>query len=154
VNLKGWAVVAGLSMTPALVAGQSFAFAAGIKLGFEPREMIPVVAVFSFIEGLIVAWLAGTTTKIGFVDRWFSRYRTPKAINFAQKWGVWGGLTIGVAFVGQEPVLIALRALGVNMRRLFLPLAVSNVIFSIAWYFVVRFGVIEFIERLTKELTF
>jgi hypothetical protein len=153
-NLKGWAIVAGLSMTPALVAGQSFAFAAGIKLGFDPWQMIPVVALFSFIEGVIVAWLAGTTTKIGFVDRWFARYRTPKSIAFAEKWGVWGGLTAGVAFVGQEPVIIALRALGVSTRRLLLPLAASNAIFSVAWYFVVRFGVIEFIERLTKELSF
>ena len=30
----------------------------------------------------------------------------------ADKWGVWGGLTIGCAVVGQEPILVALALAG------------------------------------------
>jgi hypothetical protein len=154
VNVKGWAVVIGFSMTPALFAGPHLAFTAGIKFGFAPSAMIPVVAIFGFIEGLIVAWLAGTTMRIRFVDRAVERFRKPRALAFAQKWGVWGGLTLGAAVVGQEPILVALRGLGVDMRRITLPLLTGNALLSVAYYLAVRYGLFEFGDWLMKQLTF
>jgi hypothetical protein len=53
-----------------------------------------------------------------------------------------------VAAVGQEPILVALRALGINMRRLLLPLAVSNALFAVLYYAIVRFGVDKFLETV------
>lgn len=138
--LGRWATVVGLSMVPALVAGQSAACAAGIAFGFDPWRLVPVVAVAGFVEGLFVAWIGGGVRRIGFVERHVERMRTPRAMVFAEKWGVWGGLTLGVAAVGQEPILLALRALGIELRRLVLPVAVSNALFSIVYYFVVRLG--------------
>lgn len=135
-----WASIVGLSMTPNLVLGPSVAVGVGIAAHCDPLILLPVVAVAGYIEGLIVAWLAGETTHIGFINRWLTRRRTPRSVELADKWGVWGGLTIGCAAVGQEPILIALRWLGVEMRHLWLPLAVSNAVFAVIYYAVVSVG--------------
>jgi len=135
-----WASIVGLSMTPNLVLGPSAAVGVGIAAHFSPWALLPVVAAAGFIEGLVVAWLAGQSTRIGFIDRWVARLRTPRSVAFANKWGVWGGLTLGCAVVGQEPILVALRWLGVDMRRIWLPLAVSNAVFAVLYYAIVWFG--------------
>lgn len=135
-----WATVAALSMTPALILGQSAAAAAGIGWRLAPVVLVPVMAACGFAEGMFVAWLGGTTTRIGFVSRWCERMRKPKAVALAQRWGRWGGMTLGVAAVGQEPILLALRVLGVDLRRLVLPTAVSNALFAVVYYYTVKLG--------------
>ena len=59
---------------------------------------------------------------------------------------VWGGLTLGCALVGQEPILVALRWLGVDIRQIWLPLAVSNAVFAVTYYVIVWFG----LEQVAK----
>jgi hypothetical protein len=135
-----WATVVGLSMTPALLLGQSAAAAAGIKWQLNPWILVPVIAASSFVEGMVVAWLGGTTTRIGFINRLVERLRKPRAVKYAKAWGAWGGMTLGVAVLGQEPILLALRLLGVDMKKLVLPTAVSNVLFAIIYYWVVKLG--------------
>lgn len=135
-----WATVVGLSMTPALIAGQSLACASAIGFGLDPWKFVPVVAAAGFVEGIIVAWLGGQTRRVGFLERRLEKMRTPKAVAFAEKWGIWGGLTLGVAALGQEPILVALRSLGIEMKRLVLPVAVSNALFAVIYYGVVRLG--------------
>ena len=127
-------------MTPALVAGQSAACAAGIGWDIDPFRLLPVIMVSGFIEGMIVAWLAGATSKLAFIERRFEKLRTPKAIAFTQRWGTWGGLILGVAVLGQEPILVALRFLGVDVRKLWFPLLVSNALFAGIYYAVVKTG--------------
>jgi membrane protein YqaA with SNARE-associated domain len=146
VRLGGWATVIGLSMVPALIAGPSAACAAGIGFGFEPVRLVAVVTAAGFVEGLFVAWLGGPVTRIGWVERHLARFRTPRAVELANKYGVWGGMTIGVAVVGQEPILVALRALGVDMKRLVFPVLVSNALFSVLYYFIVRFGIDQLLK--------
>ncbi|MFZ2628576.1 MAG: hypothetical protein WAX67_06800, partial [Rugosibacter sp.] len=107
---------------------------------YSPWILLPVVAAAGYAEGLALAWLAGQSTRIGFIDRWVARLRTPRGVAFANKWGVWGGLTLGCAVAGQEPILVALRWLGVDMRRIWLPLAVSNAVFAVLYYAIVRVG--------------
>jgi hypothetical protein len=136
-----WLSIIGLSMTPNLILGPSTAVGVGIAAHFNPWVLLPVVAAAGYFEGLVLAWLAGASTRIGFIGRWVARMRTPKSTALAEKWGVWGGLTIGCAFVGQEPILVALRWLGVDMRRIWLPLAISNAVFSVIYYMVVWFGI-------------
>ncbi|MHB1236285.1 MAG: hypothetical protein ACYCY7_01860 [Gallionella sp.] len=138
-----WASIVGLSMTPNLVLGPSAAIGVGIAAHYDPWVLLPVVAVAGYVEGLVVAWLGGETTHIGIVGRWVSRMRTPKAVAFADKWGVWGGLTLGCAVVGQEPILVALRWLGIEMRQIWFPLAVSNALFAVIYYAVVWSGLHE-----------
>ena len=138
--LGQWATIVGLSATPALILGQSAAAAAGIEWGLNPWILVPVIALSGFVEGLVVAWLGGTSTRVGFIRRWCERMRKPKAVAFAAKWGPWGGMLLGVAAVGQEPILIALRWLGVTPRKLLLPTAVSNIVFAVLYYFVVKAG--------------
>ena len=135
-----WASIIGLSMTPNLVLGPSIAVGVGIKEHISPWVLLPVVATASYVEGMALAWLAGETTRIGFVNRWVGWLRSPRAVAFANKWGVWGGLTLGCAAVGQEPILVALRFLGVEMRRIWFPLAVSDAVFAVIYYAVVSFG--------------
>ena len=135
-----WASIVGLSVTPNLVLGPSVAVGVGIAAHYDPLVLLPVVTVAGYIEGLVVAWLAGETTQIGFINRWLTRRRTPRSVELADRWGVWGGLTIGCAAVGQEPILLALRWLGVEMRYLWLPLAVSNAVFAVIYYAVVSVG--------------
>jgi hypothetical protein len=135
-----WASIVGLSMTPNLILGPSVAVGVGIAAHYDPWVFVPVVAAAGYFEGLIVAWLAGESTQIGFIDRWVTRMRTPKSVDLADRWGVWGGLTIGCAAVGQEPILVALRWLDVNMRHIWLPLAFSNAVFAVIYYVVVSVG--------------
>jgi hypothetical protein len=135
-----WASIVGLSMTPNLILGPSAAVGVGIAAHYDPWALLPVVAVAGYFEGLVVAWLAGESTHIGFIGRWVARMRTPRSTALADKWGVWGGLTLGCAVVGQEPILVALRWLGVDMRRIWLPLAVSNAVFAVIYYAVVSIG--------------
>jgi hypothetical protein len=135
-----WASIVGLSMTPNLVLGPSVAVGVGIEAHYNPWVLLPVVAVSGYVEGLVLAWLAGESTQIGFINRWVARMRTPKSVAIANKWGVWGGLSIGNALVGQEPILVALRWLGVEMRRLWLPLAIANAVFAVIYYAVVWLG--------------
>ena len=127
-------------MTPNLVLGPSAAVVVGIAAHYSPWILLPVVTVAGYIEGLIVAWLAGKSTHIGFIGRWVARLRTPRAVAIANRWGVWGGLTLGCALVGDEPILVALRWVGVDMRRIWLPLAVSNAVFAVIYYAIVRLG--------------
>jgi hypothetical protein len=135
-----WASIVGLSMTPNLVLGPSAAVGVGIEAHYNPWVLLPVVAVSGYVEGLVLAWLAGESTQIGFINRWVARMRTPKSVVIANKWGVWGGLSLGNALVGQEPILVALRWLGVEMRRLWLPLAIANAVFAVIYYVVVWFS--------------
>ena len=135
-----WLSIIGLSMTPNLILGPSVAVGVGIAAHYDPWVLLPVVAVAGYIEGLVVAWLADESTHIGFIARWVARMRTPRSTALADKWGVWGGLTIGCALVGQEPILVALRWLGIDMHRIWLPLGFSNAAFAVIYYAVVLFG--------------
>ena len=130
-----WATIAGLSMTPNLILGPSVAVGLGIKEQLSPWLLLPVVTVFGYCEGLLLAWLAGQSLRISSLNQYLNRLRTPRSVELARRWGVWGGLTLGCAVVGQEPILVALRWLGVDMRRIWLPLAISNAFF--AWLFYV-----------------
>ncbi len=49
-------------------------------------------------------------------------------------------MTLGVALVGQEPILLALRWLGVDMRRLWIPLAAANLLSAIGYYALLKAG--------------
>ena len=127
-------------MTPNLVLGPSVAVGVGFAAHCSPWALLPVVTAASCFEGLVVAWLGGQSTRIGFIGRWVARFRTPRGVALARRWGVWGGLTLGCAMVGQEPILVALRWLGVEMRRIWLPLAISNAVFAVLYYGIVWFG--------------
>lgn len=133
-SLWTWATIAGLSMTPNLVLGPSVAVGVGIKAHYSPWILLPVVALAGYCEGMVLAWLAGQSLRLGFISRWVARLRTPHSVAFARRWGVWGGLTLGCAVVGQEPILVALRWLGVDLRRIWLPLAFSNAVFAMLYY--------------------
>ena len=129
-----WVTIVGLSMTPNLVLGPSVAVGFGIKAQFSPWVLLPVVTIAGYCEGLFLAWIAGQSLRIAIIDRWVTRLRTPRSVDLAQRWGVWGGLTVGCAVVGQEPILVSLRWLGVEMKRIWLPLAVSNAGFAVIYY--------------------
>jgi hypothetical protein len=139
-NFLTWLSIIGMSMTPNLVLGPSVAVGVGIAAHIDPRLLLPVVAIAGYVEGLAVAWLADESTHIGFISRWVARMRTPRSTALADKYGVWGGLSLGCALVGQEPILVGLRWLGVEMRYLWLPLALSNAAFAVIYYEVVSLG--------------
>ena len=126
--IRRWAIIVALSMTPNMILGQSVAAILGIRWRLDPVALITVMTVFGYLEGVGVAYLSERFTRIEFVQRWVTRTRTPRAMKFAAKWGPWGGMTLGVAIVGQDPVLLALRWLGVEMRRLWIPLAFGNLL--------------------------
>lgn len=127
-------------MTPGLVLGPSVAVGVGFEAHYNPWVLLPVVAAANYFEGLVFVWLAGESTQFGLINRWVERMRTPKAVSFAKRWGVWGGLTLGRAVVGQEPILVALQWLDVDMRRIRFPLAVSCAIFAVIYYAIIWLG--------------
>ena len=128
-------------MTPNLVLGPSAAVGVGIAAHFSPWVLLPVVATAGYFEGLALVWVAGQSTRIGFIGRWVERLRTPRGMELVNRWGVWGGLTLGCALVGQEPILVALRWMGIDMRRIWLALAVSIAVFAVIYYAIVLVGV-------------
>jgi hypothetical protein len=140
-----WLTVIGLSMTPALVLGQSAAAAVGIEYGLDPRVLVPVMAISGFVEGLFIAWLGGKTAhlRVGLLQRLIAWMKRPRAVMLAQRFGPWGGMLLGTGLVGQEPILVALRWLGVDFRRLVLPTAAANVIFAITYFYVVKLGILS-----------
>lgn len=135
-----WLTVIALTMVPSLVAGPSAGIIAGIHFGFSPWVLLPVVALASFVEGLLVIGLAELGLRVPWIGRTLSRSRTPRAQRWAEKWGPWGGLTLGVAVVGQEPILVALVWMKVDKRRILLPLALSSICFTAIYFIVVRAG--------------
>src|SRR5262245_7429153 len=135
-----WATVIGLSMTPALVLGQSAACVAGIGFGFDPAVLIAVVAAAGFVEGLIIVWLARLAGRIPRLERWLGRFHTPRAVAWMNRWGPLGGLMLVPAAVGQEPAIVTLVWMDVPARRLILPLALSNVVYTLIYYAIVRYG--------------
>jgi membrane protein YqaA with SNARE-associated domain len=137
-----WLAIIGMSMTPNLIIGNSIASYFVIRWHFDPWIAVPVMAVAGYVEGGIVGWLGGRSTNIGFVHRWIERMRKPKVLAFADKWGPWGGMTLGLALVGQEPILVALRWLGIEMKRIWLPMAVGNAISAILYYWLIKAGLL------------
>ncbi|HTJ81341.1 MAG TPA: hypothetical protein VL400_06440 [Polyangiaceae bacterium] len=135
-----WVTVIGLSMTPALILGQSAACAAGIGFGMNRWLLMLVVSVSSFTEGMIVTWLAGLSAKIPWLKRILARFHKPSAIAWCEKWGPWGGLFLGVAVVGIEPILVSLKWMSVDTKKIVLPLAASSVVFTVVYYYLVAFG--------------
>lgn len=135
-----WLTVIALSMTPALIAGQSAACAAGMAFGWSPWRLLPVVATASFVEGLIVIKLAELSVRVPWLRRHLARWHKPSAVAWCQRWGPWGGLMLGVAVVGIEPILIALKWMDVDSKKLVLPLAISSVLFTVLYYVIVAFG--------------
>jgi hypothetical protein len=145
-----WLTVIGLSMTPALLLGQSAAAAAGIGFGFDPLVLVPVMAVSGFVEGLFVAWLGGKTAdlRLGFLQRLIAWMKKPRAVALAARFGPWGGMLLGTGLVGQEPILVALRWLGVDFKRLVLPTAAANAVFAVIYYYVVKLGILSVTSTL------
>lgn len=142
-NFWTWVSIVGLSATPNLVLGPSVAVGVGIKAHLNPWILLSVVAMSAYLEGLLIAWLAGQSTRIGLIHRWVARLRTPRSEAFARRWGVWGGLTLGCAVLGQEPILVALRWLGVGMNRIAWPLALSNALFAVLYYAILLGGFLQ-----------
>jgi len=69
-----------------------------------------------------------------------ARLRTPRSVAYTNKVGSLGRSHSRLCVVRQEPILVALRWLGVDMRRIWFPLAVSNVLFAVLYYAIVWFG--------------
>jgi hypothetical protein len=136
--MLAWLTVIGLAATPALILGQSAACAAGIGFGFDPVPLVAVVAATGFVQGLGVAGLAALAQKIPRLHRALRRLHAPRFDAWIKRWGPWAGLGLGPAVAGQEPVIIALVWLGAPLRRLVLPLALSNAAYAFVYYEVVR----------------
>ena len=96
--------------------------------------LIPVVAIAGFIEGLILVWIVGQAQRFSTIHRWISKLHTPRGMALAKKWGVWGGLSVGCFLVGQEPILLGLRWMNISLRRIWIPLAISNAFFTWLYY--------------------
>jgi hypothetical protein len=135
-----WTTVILLTMVPALVAGQSAGLAAGLAYGFAPVTVIAVVALTSFVAGLGWIKLTELGLRVPRLQRALQRLHRPSAVDWCNRWGPWGGLTIGAAVVGPEPILIALKSMTIETRKLLLPLAVSSIGFTLLYYLIVWQG--------------
>lgn len=135
-----WSTVVLLTMVPALLGGPSAGVAAGLAYGFDLPTLLVVVSVTSFVAGLMWIRLAELSLRIPRLRRTLERVQHPRAVALCNRWGPWGGLTLGAAIVGPEPILIVLKAMMISTRRLLLPLAVSSVAFTLLYYVIVAQG--------------
>jgi hypothetical protein len=136
-----WLTVIGLAATPALILGQTAAWAAGFAFDLPTWPLGIAIALAGFLEGLLVVWLAALAHGIPWLHRWLSKLHAPRFDRWFKRWGVWTGVLVGIAAVGQEPVIVALVWLGAPRKKLVVPLAVANVLYTVIYYFVVRAGV-------------
>lgn len=135
-----WLTVIGLAATPALIMGQTAAWTAGIAWDMNVWALAVAIVLAGFAEGLVVVWLAQLALRAERVYRVMKRLHAPRFDAWFAKWGVWVGLLVGTAVTGQEPVIIALVWLGAPPRRLILPLAVQNMLYTAIYYGVVKAG--------------
>jgi membrane protein YqaA with SNARE-associated domain len=135
-----WLTVIGFAATPALIFGQTAAWGAGLALGMDVWTLAIVIILAGFAEGLVIVWLAVLAERIPRLHRWLSKLHAPRFDRWFERWGVWTGLAVGPAVAGQEPVIIALVWLGASPRRMILPLALSNALYTAIYYVVVKLG--------------
>jgi hypothetical protein len=149
-----WLVVAALSATPALLAGQAAGVALGLYWELPLAGILVTAAVSGFLEALAVIRLAQWGETRPRIARWLEHRRTPRALSWAQRFGPWGGLLLGGATVGQEPIIFALIWLRVEPRRLLLPLAFANALYTAVGYYLVKAGWAEFatLAQLWEDL--
>ena len=137
-----WLWICLMSMSPNLILGQQMAAFFGIRWGLDVRILLPVMIAFGYLSGFFWIWAGGKSQKFRF--GWWQRFihwlRKPRAIAFAQKWGLWGGMTLGNAMVGQEPIILALRWLDVPAKKIWFPMAIANVISSVLYYYLTKLG--------------
>jgi hypothetical protein len=135
-----WLAIAGMSMTPNLAWGQQMAAFFGIRWGVDVRILLPVMIVFGYVSGFFWLWIGGKDPRLAFMRRFIAWMRKPKAVAFAEKWGTWGGMTLGSIMVGQEPIILALRWLGVESKKIWIPMILANVISSVGFYYLTKLG--------------
>lgn len=135
-----WLTVIALAATPALIFGQTAAWASGFGFKLPIWTLGVVITAAGFAEALVVLLLAALSERIPWLHRWLSKFRAPRYDKWLTRWGRWTGLLVGTAVAGQEPVIIALVWLGVPPKKLVAPLLVENVIYTAIYYFVVRLG--------------
>ena len=135
-----WLTVIALAATPALIFGQTAAWASGFGFKLPTWPLGIVIALAGFAEALVILVLAALSERIPRLRRWLTKLHTPRFDRWLTKWGAWTGLLLGTAVAGQEPVIIALVWLGISPKKLVLPLLVENVIYTAIYYVVVRLG--------------
>ena len=136
-----WLTVIGLAATPALIMGQTAAWGAGIAWGMNEWALALAIVLAGFAEGLVIIWLAHLALRVEKLHRVLRRLHAPRFDAWFAKWGIWVGMLVGTAVAGQEPVIIALVWLGAPPKKLILPLAVQNVIYTAIYYGIVKAGV-------------
>lgn len=135
-----WLTVIGLAATPALIMGQTAAWTAGLAWDMNVWALAVAIVLAGFAEGLLVLWLAQLSLRVERVHRVMKRFHAPRFDAWFKKWGIWVGMLAGTAVAGQEPVIIALVWLGAPTKKLILPLAIQNVLYTAIYYVVIRIG--------------
>jgi hypothetical protein len=135
-----WLTVIGLAATPALLFGQSAAWGAGMGFGLDPWLLGVVITLAGFSEGLVILWLAALSLRVERVHRVMRRFHAPRFDAWFAKWGIWVGMLAGTAVAGQEPVIIALVWLGAPPKKLVVPLAIQNAIYTVIYFGIVKAG--------------
>lgn len=135
-----WLTVIGLAATPALIMGQTAAWGAGLGFGLDVSLCGLVIALAGIAEGVVIIWLASLALRVERVYRVMKRFHAPRFDAWFAKWGVWVGMLVGTAVAGQEPVIIALVWLGAPPKKLLVPLAVQNLLYTVIYYGIVKAG--------------
>jgi hypothetical protein len=135
-----WLTVIGLAATPALIMGQTAAWGAGLGFGLDPWLLGAVIALAGFAEGLVIVWLAHVALRSENLHRVLRKLHAPRFDAWFAKWGIWVGMLVGTAVGGQEPVIIALVWLEAPPKKLIIPLAVQNALYTLVYYGIVKAG--------------
>lgn len=135
-----WITVIGLAATPALLLGQTAAWAAGLGFGLDVWLLGLAIGSAGFAEGLVIVWLAHLALRNQKLRRVLRKLHAPRFDAWFAKWGVWVGMLVGTAVAGQEPVIIALVWLDAPPKKLVVPLLIQNVIYTVIYYGIVKVG--------------
>lgn len=117
-----------------------------------------VITLGGFSEGLVIAMLAELPRHAARFQRWLDKLNDPTSANLARRWraarwlakrGPWPGLLLGTAFLGQEPMIVFFVWVGIPIRRLALPILVTNVLYTVIFAITVKLGLNDW-DQLSK----
>jgi hypothetical protein len=146
-----WLTVFGLAAAPALVLGQSAAWAFGLRTGMNILALGIVITMGGFIEGVVIVKLAELPKRSARFERWADKVHRSRPGSWLAKRGPWPSLLVGTMFLGQEPIIIFLVWLGIPMRKLVVPLFVANAVYTVVYALLVKQGLADW-DQISKLL--
>lgn len=100
------------------IGGLLAAIVAGVGLGLHPALVVLVSVIASALPALLIPPLCSLAEMHPKISSVTNRWRTEKAQEFFNRYGVWGMATLGRFVVGPYPAVMTAAIFGVERRKI------------------------------------